>query len=402
VKKSSSGNLIDRFRNRLMFPILDEHSRVIAFGGRTMAEDDKGPKYLNSPETPVYAKGRVLYGLNWAASRIRSQNSVMIVEGYMDLIALHQAGLENAVASSGTAFTESQCRTLKRYSSNLVMIFDGDDAGRKAAARATEIAASQHIRPSVAMLPPGVDPDELVKTGGATAFMEIVKEARPYLSYLIEQACRKHDMATAEGRADAARSLLPELANVADPIERSSYVEALAQRTQIPAEKIEARLRSTSPRYAADAGQKPPPSAKLTQRPKKLKPASPFEKCIMRIILDHPEILGQKLSALLPGDFQTQAYGRMLEHIQKKLAEGSATTGELIESLEDIELQGAMRSLVMESGVYEEEGREKLIDDFLTSLRARGRPATLEMAKTAAENGKRDEYLRQQENLRKL
>ncbi len=403
VKKSSSGNLIDRFRNRLIFPIFDEHSRVIAFGGRTMAADDSGPKYLNSPETLVYAKGRVLYGLNWAAAKIRSGNSVMIVEGYMDLIALHQAGIENAVASSGTAFTESQCKTLKRYTPNIVMIFDGDEAGRRAAARATEIAAGQGIRPSVAMLPPGVDPDELIKTGGAAAFMEIVKEARPYMSYLIEQACRKHDMETAEGRADAARSMLPELAKIHDPIERSSYVEALAQKTSIPSGKIEARLRSTSPRYA-DEEQKTVRQAGAPQpkAPKKIKPSSPSEKWIMRIILDHPETLENKLAGLTSADFQTQAYGKMLEHVRQKLAEGPCDTNGLMDSMEDAELGPIMRSLVMESGVYEEESREKLVDDFLTSLRGRTRPAALEMAKTAAEKGQREEYLHQQENLRKL
>lgn len=398
TKISSSGNPIDRFRHRLIFPILDEHGKVVGFGGRALADDEKGPKYLNSPETPVYAKSRVIYGLNWALPKIRSENRVLIVEGYIDLIALHQAGVENAVATSGTAFTDSQCKTLKRYTPNLVMIFDGDEAGRKAAARATEVAAAQQVRPSVAMLPAGMDPDELVKSGGAPAFLNIVKEARPYVSYLIEQACRKFDVATPEGRADAARSMLPELAKVRDPIERSSYIALLAEKTAIPAGKIEDRLNATTPRHPA---KKSLPASQVPSV-RKIKSASPAEKWAMRIVLDHPDLVVGKLKEVSPADFRTPSYQAMYAHIVEKTAAGVLTAGELIESVEDLQLRGAMRSLVMEPGIYDEENRDRLVDDFLKSLFVRTKRDTVGRAKSAAEKGTRDEFLREEEQLKKM
>ena len=368
TKVSSAGNPIDRFRNRLIFPILDEHNRVIAFGGRALSDEDKGPKYLNSPETPVYNKSRVLYALNFAAAKARAANRIMIVEGYMDAIALHQGGFENVVATSGTAFTAQQCRALKRYTHNLVMIFDGDEAGRRAAARATEVAAELDIRPSVAMLPGGVDPDDLIKQGGPAAFEEIVKNARPYMTYLIEQACRKFDIATPEGKADAIRSLLPELSRIAGPIERASYVELLAERTGIPAASISGQIRSTTPHHAAAPQGQPPPRAgvQTPPPPRRVRPASPMEKWIIQIILDCPQTLDGSLASLKNEDLDTPGFRRMLDHFRAELAKNkAATTGELIESCPDMELKGNMRALVIETRDNDEGRNAKLINDFL-------------------------------------
>ncbi len=375
AKKSSGGNLIDRFRNRMMFPISDEKERVVGFGGRTLAEDDKGPKYLNSPETPVYSKGRVLYGLDRAGQAVRKKDQVMIVEGYMDLVALHQAGVENSVATSGTAFTDGQCRLLRRYTSNFVMVFDGDEAGRKAAARATEAAAAQGIRPSVVMLPSGKDPDDVVREGGAQAFWEMVKDAKPYMTYLIDQACLKHDMTTGEGRADAARSVLPELARVRDPLERASCVGYLSQKTGISAEKIEARLRT--PRTARD-GERAHSQADLrpavpvktaSARPRPLKPANIQEKKIMRGILDHPENVNGDWGALIADDFLTPGFGVVLEHVRTCLNGGINSTGDFIEAVENPELRAYVRALVMEDVKTESVG---FIGTLVTGLHASG------------------------------
>lgn len=367
TKLSSAGNPIDRFRNRLIFPILDEHNRVIAFGGRALADDEKGPKYLNSPETPVYNKSRVLYALNFAAAKARAANRIMIVEGYMDAIALHQAGFENVVATSGTAFTAQQCRALKRYTPNLVMIFDGDEAGRRAAARATEVAAELEIRPSVAMLPGGVDPDDLIKQGGPAAFEDILKNARPYMTYLIEQACRKFDIATPEGKADAIRSLLPELSRIADPIKRATYVELLAERTGIPAGSISGQIRSTTPRHPQPQVRPAPrPGVSAPPAPRRVRPASPMEKWVVQIILDSPEMLDGPLASLKEEDLETPQYRRMLEHFRTELGKkGNITTGELIESCPDPELKGNMRALLMETSNNDEERKAQIINDFI-------------------------------------
>lgn len=365
TKLSSAGNPIDRFRNRLIFPILGEHKRVIAFGGRALADDEKGPKYLNSPETPVYNKSRVLYAPGFAAAKVRAANEVMIVEGYMDAIALHQAGFENVVATAGTAFSAQQCAKIKHYS--IVMIFDGDEAGRRAAARATEVALKEHLRLKVAMLPAGMDPDDLIKQEGTAAFNEIVKNARPSMDYLMDQAYQKFDITTPEGKSDAIRSLLPELSQIADPIAQAGYVERLAERTGIPAATIGGQLRSTSPRHAPPHGHPAPRvGAPIQQPPRRVRPASPMEKWIIQIIMDYPETLAGPLASLIGDDLATPAYRRMLEHIRAELAKGStATTGELIESCPDLELKGNMRALLVETRSYDEDGKNQIINDFL-------------------------------------
>ncbi|MBI5638262.1 MAG: DNA primase [Nitrospinae bacterium] len=398
TKLSSAGNPIDRFRNRLIFPIVDEHNRVIAFGGRALADDEKGPKYLNSPETPVYNKSRVLYALNFAAAKARAANRVMIVEGYMDAIALHQAGFENVVASAGTAFTPQQCRALKRYTQNLVMIFDGDEAGRRAAARATEVAAELEIRPSVAMLPGGADPDDLIKQGGAAAFEDIVKNARPYMTYLIEQACRKFDVATPEGKADAIRSLLPELSRIADPIKRASYVELLAERTGIPATAIGGQLRNTAPRYAPQEGRTTAPregQAVPTTHPKQSRPLSlpgGMEKWIVQIILDYPETITESLKTLKVEDFAEPGFRRMLEYILGRLAQGAISMDELIESCPDPNLKRNMLALWIDQFHTQEEQKDKIINDFIGGRDSK----RLQKEKIA------DQLRRAQENLERL
>ncbi|MBI3793586.1 MAG: DNA primase [Nitrospinae bacterium] len=377
AKKSSAGNLIDRFRDRLMFPILDERDRVVAFGGRSLIKDDNGPKYLNSPETQVYVKGRVLYGLNRASQSIRKKDQALIVEGYMDLIALHQAGVENAVASSGTAFTEWQCRLLRRHTPNLVMVFDGDEAGKKAAQRATDVAATLGLRPAVVMLPAGKDPDDVIKGGGAEAFLEIVKEAKPYMTYLIEQACLKHDMTTGEGRADAARSMLPELSRVRDPLELASCINFLAQKTGIPAEKIEARLKGKPPEARPQVGARTPAPLNATlNKPRPIKPASQHEKIVMRGFLDHPSELNGKWKDVTADDFETPGFGVMADHIRKCLAENTASASDMIDRLEDAELGKSMRALAMDDGRRPPAGQlDAYVDDLHKAGEARRKEA---------------------------
>lgn len=390
IKKSSSGNYIDSFRNRLIFPISNQQGKIIAFAGRQLASD-KGPKYLNSSESPVYKKSRVIYGLNLAIEHIRSADQALITEGYTDVISLHRYGIKNVVAAAGTAFTPYHCRILKRFTTNFVMIFDGDDAGRKAAARATQIALEHQVRPRVVMLGPDQDPDDIVKKKGAEGFMELVKQAKPYMGYLIEVACEKFDTATAEGRADAARSLLADLAGINDPIERASYVQTVSEKLKIPADKIEGRI--------GEIKGEPPATGR---REKYGSSEEHKEKILIRIMLDHPEIVQTKLKELRPEDFRDPLYRRLFKAVMEKEITGGITADTIMEEVGDEELRRAIRKLAMENRLYEEEYWDKNVDDFLAHIRLRARKALMEEMLRALNEGRHEEYLRHQKTFREL
>lgn len=219
----------DRFRRRLMFPIKDIAGRVIGFGGRAL--DDSHPKYLNTPETLLFQKGRHLYGLHLAAPGIRRQDRALVVEGYMDAITAWQHGVDNVVATLGTALTVEQARELKRYASEVVIAYDADEAGRTAALRNLSILAGTGLKVRILLLPEGKDPDEFLKARGGEAFQKLIEEAQPWLIYVIEQAVRTHDLTDPGGCVAAIKEVVPYLAELESAIERDTYVRLLSRRT---------------------------------------------------------------------------------------------------------------------------------------------------------------------------
>src|SRR5947209_3204253 len=188
----------DRFWNRLIFPILDGEGRPIAFGGRAMEEVQ--PKYLNSPETPIFSKGRTLFGLHLARRGIQAAGCGVVVEGYMDLIACHQAGFTHTVATLGTAITPEVIRLLRRYSTQWVLAYDGDSAGLGAALRSAPAFEEAGCEVRIVRLPAGMDPDSLIKEEGRSSFQRLLDEAEPLLEYHLGELARKHDLSTPEGR----------------------------------------------------------------------------------------------------------------------------------------------------------------------------------------------------------
>src|SRR6185503_9755749 len=174
------GQARDRFRNRLMIPIFRDTGAIIAFGGRAM-ENGQQPKYLNSPETAIYVKGRTLYGLNWSKSSISRLRYAVLVEGYFDWAQAYQGGITNVVASSGTALTPAQARLLKRFAGKVVLSFDPDTAGQGAAARSSELLVTEGFQVNVAMMPSGDDPDTFIRKSGAAAYQDRLRNSRPYL-----------------------------------------------------------------------------------------------------------------------------------------------------------------------------------------------------------------------------
>ena len=243
IHREDTGRTYDRFRDRVMFPIRDLRGRTLGFGGRVMG--DEQPKYLNSPETPVFHKGRELYGLYEARQASSKLEQLVMVEGYMDVVALAQFGIHNAVATLGTATTEDHLSRLFRLVSRVVFCFDGDRAGRQAASRALETALPQMIDGREArflFLPDGDDPDSLVRREGSEAFQNRVTCAMPLSEFLFEQAAQGRDLNTVEGRERFASQVLEALNKVPDGMLKSLLLESLAKRSGLAQSQLQTLL----------------------------------------------------------------------------------------------------------------------------------------------------------------
>jgi len=257
--RRSGRGFYDRFRHRLMFPIADVHGRIVAFSGRLLPQlepqaapqSTQEPKYVNSPESPVYKKGSVLFGLHQARVEIRRNSWAVLCEGNFDLVALHQAGFRNAVAPLGTAFTEAQAKLLRRFAQRVTLMFDADGAGRKAAFAAVPLLRQSDLIGRVVALPPGTDPDSYLREHGADALRSLVDGASGLLEFLIDTAAERAGSGVAE-RAAAIASLSPALVGVQNPVEAELYLERIAQRFAISdmrriRELLRQGLRTTAP-----------------------------------------------------------------------------------------------------------------------------------------------------------
>lgn len=239
------GTILDRFRNRLIIPIHRENGAIVAFGGRAM-DSGQVPKYLNSPETPIYVKGRTLYGLHLSKAAISKANFAVMVEGYFDFAQAWQAGITNVVASSGTALTPVQARLLKRFATKVILNFDPDAAGQGAAARSSELLVAEGFRVSVAMLPAGEDPDNFIRKHGGAAYQEKLRASRKYLDYLLDRAAAAHDLTQDDSRQDFLREMLTVAARIPDAAGRDQFADRLAHKARITEEVVRAEIRKAA------------------------------------------------------------------------------------------------------------------------------------------------------------
>jgi DNA primase len=239
--------MYSKFRSRIVFPITNEQGKVIAFTGRTIETGDKaGPKYLNSPETPIYSKGRVLFNLDKAKEAVRKLDYAILVEGNVDCISVYAAGFRNVIATSGTAFTETQVRLLGRFTKNVVVNFDPDTAGAAATERSLAMLVQEDFQIKVMTLEAGFDPDLFIRKMGRQAYGETLKRAPGYFDYLIERSRTKFPVKTAEGKAKAAAYLLPYVKQVSNPIVRDELARDMAQKLAIDSAFLVHELRSAA------------------------------------------------------------------------------------------------------------------------------------------------------------
>jgi DNA primase len=264
LKPEATSPLYSKFRNRVMFPIVNESGKISAFTGRTLSRDEKaGPKYLNSPETPIYSKSRVLFNLDQAKDAIRKLDYAILVEGQMDCISVFAAGFRNVIASSGTAFSELQARLLGRFSKNVVVNFDPDTAGAKATERTLGLLVEEEFQIKVLTLEPGFDPDLFIRRRGKEAYESALRNSQRYFDYLIERARTQFPVRSAEGKVKAVNYLLPHIQRVPSRIVRDELAGEIAQKLGIDSAILRQELRHAATSRSA-AALKAPAEAQVT------------------------------------------------------------------------------------------------------------------------------------------
>ncbi len=294
VIRSDEGKTHDRFRHRLMFPIHDHRGRVTGFGGRAL--DDTPPKYLNSPQSPVFDKSDTLYGIHLAAQAIRHEDLAVITEGYMDVIIPHQYGFQNVVASMGIAITDKQVNKLKRLTKNLVLALDPDAAGEEAMLRCIDYENTLGAEVRVVIVPGGKDPDEIIRED-PDIWSGLIEKAKPVIEFAIEKTVGKLDMNKAGDKSNAANSMLPVIARVRDDIRRDHYLTRLSKLTGIGYNRLEAVLKT---HLNAPKGERPKSLiTPVTLRPKTVS----REDYCLTLLLQHPGLKTVN-AGLLPDYFQ--------------------------------------------------------------------------------------------------
>jgi DNA primase len=290
TSRDQGGRHFDRFRRRIMFPIANEAGKVVAFGGRALGDDL--PKYLNSPETPIYTKSTVLYHLDRAKETIRQRDVVVLVEGYMDAIAVARAGVPQVIASCGTSLTEAQVRLLSRFTRRVVVNYDPDTAGQAATERSLSILLEQNCDARVLALPGGKDPDSFVRSHGAAAYIKALEAAPPYLDYLIGRAQRL-GIATAEEKLRAVNFLLPYVQRIPNALLRSEWASRISQQLHVDQPVLREALR----RAAAERHSQLKPHAALATRP-----GHQAERRLVKLLMEADVFRLQLVEALREGE----------------------------------------------------------------------------------------------------
>lgn len=309
VVKKKNGGYYDRFRQRIMIPISDDCGRTVGFGARTLGNDQ--PKYLNSPQTSLFNKRHLLFGLHEAGKIIREKNFSIVVEGYMDAIALVSNGIHNTVASLGTAFTVEQCRKLLRYAQTIYFCYDSDRAGQNATVRALSIAHENGATTKVILIPDGKDPDEFVRKYGASAFSELIKKALNFIDFHLYHITHTIDYTTLEGKIKAVSFLLPVLASINNSVELNGYIIRIAQSLGIE----ETDLRTELQKYQNNKDNSYNFSAAALNRFLTKKEGSPIEKAgryIIGKIWSEPDILDYVVSLLAIDEFDNSLHREIL------------------------------------------------------------------------------------------
>lgn len=361
----------DKFWNRVMFPIMDANNRVIGFGGRVMG--DAKPKYLNSPETKIFDKSRNLFGLNYAKRGKRS--NMILCEGYMDVIALHQAGFTNAVASLGTAFTEQQANLIRRYTDEVLLTYDSDGAGIKAAMRAIPMLRRSGITGKVIHMEPYKDPDEFIKNLGAEEFEKRMEEAQNSFFFEIEVIKKNYSMSDPEQKTKFIHEIARKLLVFEDKIQRDNYLEAVAARYNIKTED----LRQLVVRYGNQmpSGYQEVMEERQQERIRKGKKKETREgisysyRLLLSWLIEEPKLFVQIREWIKPEDFEEGLYRTVAKELYDQLDRGDLEPARIIGHFEEVEDQNKVASMFQTSfgSKIENDEKKKAITDLILKIK---------------------------------
>lgn len=339
--RTQRGNFIDFFRNRLMFPIIDVRGNVIAFGGRRLGAEDKGPKYINSPETAVFVKNRNLYALNYAKSssfaeelaKAGKDRFFILCEGYMDVIALHQAGFDNAVAPLGTALTDNQVRIMSKYVSSVIIATDSDEAGQKAAKRAFGLIDAAGLSTKILKIQGAKDPDEYIKKYGSVRFASLLTQSVSAAQNEFDAILSKHDTSTDEGKVSALKEACEVLSGISNPVERDVYISRISSKLSVSKEAVlqsvnslirknqNAQKKKERQTLSVNGGQRDT----VNPEKRKLLSAAVCEEWLLGSLFGHPDFLNILKKEGISGDDFITEWGKKTYLAILKAAETSQT-----------------------------------------------------------------------------
>ncbi|MCX5687494.1 MAG: DNA primase [Candidatus Omnitrophica bacterium] len=374
VIKGKDNSCYDLFRNRIIFPIFDVRNRVIGFGARVM--DETLPKYINSPETAIYKKGQHLYGLNFAKVCIKERNFAIITEGYLDVITCHQYGANNAIASLGTALTTEQIRLLKRYTHNVVMLYDSDQAGEMASLRGLDLLLEEDINVKIATLEKGHDPDSFLRKFGKEKFDEAIKRSKSLFTYKLDILQARFNSTEPESKAETIKEMLLTIKRVRNAVIKAEYIKLLAQELSVKEDAVWEELKKikgvSHHLISSDAGQ----ARGREQAVKKTIEISPAEKILARLMLEDFNIIKIVRDELKPSDFRNQDIRNIAEALFSiDAGDGPIDINKLINSMEDSVPQNIISFIVNEE--VEIRDKEKNICDCIMTIKKENRSRLL-------------------------
>jgi DNA primase len=290
IKKEETGRYYDRFRGRLMFPICDEQGRVIGFSGRVLSGDEKTAKYVNSPETPIFTKSKIFFGLDKSKRAILDAGFAIICEGQLDLIACFMNGVQNIVAPQGTAFTESHARIIKRYANEVVLCFDSDNAGQNAIVRSLDHLLASGLAVRVAVVPSPHDPDSFIKANGGVAFSNLIKNAAGFFDYYLNRLCATNEINSDKGRLVILKSMAESVHKTGNSVLIDTYAQKTALRLGVPPESVRTEFKKNpAPHTAPRAGEEE--SFESAEPVAEAAPPSPIELHLLKLLLQHDELI---------------------------------------------------------------------------------------------------------------
>jgi len=361
LRTREDGTDYDYFRGRAMFPIFITTGRVVGFGARKLREDDPLGKYINSPETPIYNKSRILFGLFHSKEAVRSEDNALMVEGYADLISLYQAGIQNVVASSGTALTEEQVQLIARYTKKLTLVYDADSAGSNATLRGMDIALAQDLDISIVELPEGEDPDSFVRKSGGKEFRKLLDQSLSFIDFKAKQFLRAGAFATPEGKTQAVRSIVQSIAKMRDELKRNFYIKEVAAKYDVyesilyrelerwapgrgPGSGMSSSRPSAAPMDGSGADASRP--ATTAQGPKSI---PVVERDILKLLLENQEqMMGFVFSHMSTSELTHPQIRTLVEFLLTRFDErGPGQVTEIVGEIEDPLLKNLVTDIVM-------------------------------------------------------